>query len=222
MLDTAKVCGHYPESYKALDVFKLKSSSSHSIDLESVFDKVYDTIDASRQDVRKMLETSRYPLIIPVLNAVAISKGVEHLAQCPLKNGVIAHGYPDWAFIYKNLPIFIIEGKKKITTRGVVQVVLQLYEAYMKIGPKGTVDKPWTMYGMVTTAIKVVFIKTLFCEGRCIKVLWNGKVFRILHRKEMNAIEYTDRMSPVVGYIGVILDKQKKQVDNACCAQQQR
>jgi hypothetical protein len=214
-LNTVKqVYGCYPESYKALEVFSLRPSGSHGIDMKSVFEKVDDTIEASRQDVRKMLETSRYPLIAPVLNAMARAKGVEHWAQYPMKNGMIAQGYPDWAFIYKDLPIFIVEGKKKITTSGVAQVVLQLYEAYMKMETRGTADKPWTMYGMVTTATRVVFIKALFCEGRCIKVLWNGKIFRIPHRKKMRAIRYIKRMLPVIGCMGTILDEQMQQLDN--------
>jgi hypothetical protein len=79
-----------------------------------------------------VLEATRYPLIAPVLSAVAINKEVKHWAQYPLRNGVIAQGHPDWALIYQDLPIFIVEGKTKINNKAIAQVVLQMYEAYMK------------------------------------------------------------------------------------------
>jgi hypothetical protein len=147
---------------------------------------------------------------------------VKHWGQYSLRDGTLAQGSTDWALIYKGLPVFIIEGKRYIGNSGVAQLVLQMYEAYMKLGQRGTKEDPWAMYGMVTTAIKVVFIETLFCGEDLIEIKWNGDVFSIPHDKITKADDYISGMSPVARHMEAMLDKQKKQVDKALGARTQQ
>jgi hypothetical protein len=124
--------------------------------------------------------------------------------------------------IYKGLPVFIIEGKRYIGNSGVVQPVPQMHEAYMKMGQRGTKEDPWAMYGMVTTAIKVAFIKTLFCEEDLIEIRRNGDAFYIPHNKNTKVNEYIGGMSPVARHMEAMLDEQKTQVDKALDARVQQ
>jgi hypothetical protein len=104
---------------------------------------------------------------MPVLNAVVAKHNIEHWAQYPLLDGAIVQGYPDWALIHDKKPIFIIEdkGKTKIDMKAIAQLVLQLYEAYMRMKPDDDTSE-WAMYGMVTTAVEAVFVKALsFVRG---------------------------------------------------------
>jgi hypothetical protein len=185
-------------------------------------DDVKETIDSSAQAVDEMLEIPRYSLITPVLNALAEKMGVKHWGQYSLRDGTLAQGSTDWALIYRGLPVFIIEGKQNIDNNGVAQLVLQMHEAYMKLGQRGTEDDPWVMYGMVTTAIKVVFIKTLFCEEDLIEIKRNKNVFYIPHNKRTKVNEYIGGVSPVARHMEAMLDEQKTQVDKALDARVQQ
>jgi hypothetical protein len=40
---------------------------------------------------------------------------MKHHAQYQLKGGKVAHGQPDWAFIYNGYPIFIVEANVRTT-----------------------------------------------------------------------------------------------------------
>jgi heme/copper-type cytochrome/quinol oxidase subunit 4 len=49
--------------------------------------------------------------------------------------------------------------------KAIAQLVLQLYEAYMRMKPDDDTSE-WAMYGMVTTAVEAVFVKALsFVRG---------------------------------------------------------
>jgi hypothetical protein len=216
-----KLCD-FPSAYTSLERFELTLQPHHIINLESVFDDVKKTIDSSAQEVDEMLEITRYSLITPFLNALAEKMVVKHWGQYSLRDGTLAQGSTDWALIYKGLPVFIIEGKRYIRNSGVAQLVLQMYEAYMKLGQRGTKEDPWVMYGMVTTATKVVFIKTLFCGEDLIEIKWNGGVFSVPHEKTTVVDDYIDGMSPVARHMEAMLDKQKKQVDKALGARTQQ
>lgn len=209
-----KLCD-FPCAYVKMKSFDLALPSHHSVNLKSVFYEVKRTIKFSAQEVHEMLEIPRYSLITPVLNALAEVAGVEHWGQYSLRDGTHAQGSTDWALIYKGLPVFIIEGKQNIDNNGVAQLVLQMYEAYMKLGQRGTKDDPWVMYGMVTTAINVAFIRALFCEEYLIEIKRNKNVFSIPHNKDTEVNDYINGMSPVAMHMEAMLAEQKTQVDKA-------
>jgi hypothetical protein len=114
-----------PAALEELSKFNLKLQPCN-IDLDFVAKQVQSTINSNAQIVEEILEVGRYPLITPVLNAVVAKHNIKYWAQYPLLNGVIAQGYPDWAFIHDEKPIFIIEGKgkTKIDMKAIAQVVL--------------------------------------------------------------------------------------------------
>jgi hypothetical protein len=109
-----------------------------------------------------MGEIDRYALITPILDAAAERyEDITHWPQCPLRDGVLAQGYPDWAFIYKEKPIFIVEAKIAIDD-AIAQNVLRVNEAHMKMRPGGDA-KQWTMYGMGVSSVNIYLLLYLLC-----------------------------------------------------------
>jgi hypothetical protein len=193
------------ESYQSLDRFDMgELPDCNDIDLEFVAEQVIRLNNAS-VGVNELKEIGRYPFITPILTAVVEScQNMEHHSQYQLEGGKVAHGKPDWAIIYDGHPIFIVEAKLNIDNEAIAQTVLQMYEAHMKMRPTGD-TKPWEMYGMVTTAVEVVFLKATFYEKLCTSVKWNGDVFYIPHDKETSASEYKDSARPVFQHLKAML-----------------
>jgi hypothetical protein len=192
-----------PSSFRTLDVFNLDVLQDCQSDLMSVVKQV-NIMKKASVDVHELSEIGRYPFITPILNAVTAFKEIKHYAQYPLWGGAIAHGQPDWALIYKDKPIFIVEGKVNIDNAAIAQTVLQMYEAHMRMRPKNYV-MPWTMFGMITTAVEVIFVRAVFHEKRCTEVSWNGGVLQIPHDEDTKDDEYIEGVVPVFKHMETML-----------------
>jgi hypothetical protein len=195
------------ESYQSLDRFDMgELPDCNDIDLEFVAEQVMKLKKAS-VGVNELEEIGRYPFITPILTAVVEScQNTKHHAQYKLEGGKVAHGKPDWVIIYDGHPIFIVEAKLRIDDEAIAQIVLQMYEAHMKMRPTGN-TKLWTMYGMVTTAVEVVFVKATFYEEHCTKVEWNGDVFHIPHDETTTDAEYKDGVRPVFRHMKAMVNE---------------
>jgi hypothetical protein len=226
-----------PNDYKKMSKFTLGSIECNNLpDIKSSANEIRKTVRHSGEEVNEMCEIGRYSLITPVLNAVAANQKLEkdkkrekgkgkekkkeekavHIPQYPLLGGVLAQGYPDWAFAVEGRPIFIIEAKIEIDRAAIAQNVLQMYEAYMKMRPEGDTSQ-WTMYGMVTTAVEAVFIKAIFRNGKCDRVLWNGDVLQIPHRKDMDTATYFHSIKSYIQNMAWILSEQIGQLKKKGC-----
>jgi hypothetical protein len=195
------------DSYQLLDRFDMGELPDCSdIDLKFVTKQVMKLKKAS-VGVNELEEIGRYPFITPILTAVVEScQNTKHHAQYKLEGGKVAHGKPDWVIIYDGHPIFIVEAKLRIDDEAIAQIVLQMYEAHMKMRPTGN-TKLWTMYGMVTTAVEVVFVKATFYEEHCTKVEWNGDVFHIPHDETTTDAEYKDGVRPVFRHMKAMVNE---------------
>jgi hypothetical protein len=200
-----------PQFHDKLDVFNFDKLLKCNVNLGLAVALINATAAASAVEIEKLSESGRYAIMTPVLNAMVESLGVvKHYAQYLLREGVIARGQPDWALIRRGMPIFIVEGKVAINRAAIAQTVLQMYEAYMEMRPKDHTE-PWEMYGMLTTAVKVVFVKALFCGEQCDGV-WRSKEFQIPHRKDMETKTYEDSVRPVIQHAVAIANKQIEQI----------
>lgn len=202
-----------PKEYEMLDAFELEELEDCNINMKSAVDQFNATIASSLVGVDKLSEAGRYPFITPVLNEIVKNlDGIKHDPQHLMKDCVVSRGIPDWLLIHEKsgLPIFPVEGKVEIDSAAIAQVVLQLYEVYVKVRPKNC-TKSWRMYGMVTTAVEVVFVKALFRGKRCRKV-WRSKTFKIPHSKGMETEPYEDNVTPVIQYAVTMAKEQLSQL----------
>jgi hypothetical protein len=184
-------------------------------------EEIKKTIACSKQAIADMCEIGRYSLITPVLNEAAIKaeKEITHSPQHRLWNGVLAQGYPDWALMFGDLPIFIVEAKQTIDTDAVAQTTLQMFEAYVRMRPEGNTDK-WVMYGMLTTAVEVMFIKALFCGKQCDGIWRSENVLQVPHHERMSTDNYIDGALPVIQHTVWMLNEQTQQLkDRGVCSQ---
>jgi hypothetical protein len=207
-----------------MDIFEFGKPANCKINLKHAANQIKTTIKSCKVAVNKLHEAGRYSLITPVIDAIVENlDGVKHHPQRSMRKGAVARGNPDWALVYedldqpecqrKSLPIFIVEAKVRLSTAAIAQTVLQMYEAYMEMRPKDHTE-PWEMYGMVTTAVKVVFVKALFCGEQCDGV-WQSKEFQIPHHKDMVIKTYEDSVTPVIQHAVAIANKQIKQIKRA-------
>jgi hypothetical protein len=199
-----------------MDKFKLRNLPKCVVNLESAVDQINTTNACSLVSVDELLEAGRYPFITPVLNEIVKNlDGIKHHSQRQMRDGDTARGNPDWTLVHEdlNLPIFVIEGKVSIGRAGIAQVVLQLYKAYKKMRPEGY-NEPWVMYGMLTNAIEVVFVKALFHGEQC-KGVWRTRVFKIPHHKGMTVDAYTGSVTPVIQYVVAMVNRQIAQLKKA-------
>jgi hypothetical protein len=207
---------------------KLENLPKCKTDLASAVDYINTTIACSLVGVDELHEAGRYPFITPIINEVVKNlNGIKHHSQRPMREGDVARGDPDWVLVYEDsnikcedsneklsFPIFVIEGKVNIDKSAVAQIVLQMYEAYVKMRPKGY-SKPWEMHGMLTTAVEVVFVKALFCGEQCVGVWRSEDVFRIPHYEGMKTKDYTDNAMPIIQHAVAMAKKQIEQIREA-------
>jgi hypothetical protein len=207
-IDTLRKELKYPMlPFMSLGVFNLgELPDCDDIDLDFVAKQVNKLKNAS-VEINKLGEIGRYPLITPILTEIVEKfKNMKHHAQYPLLEGTVARGYPDWALLYDNSPIFIVEAKRDIDDEAIAQTVLQMYEAHMEMRQEGDIES-WEMYGMVTTAVKVIFLKAVFTREHCTSVEWNGGVLYIPHDKMTTDDKYKGGVKPIFQYLKAILSK---------------
>jgi hypothetical protein len=70
------------------------------------------------------------------------------------------------------------------------------------------------MYGMLTNAVKVVFVKARFHGEQC-KGVWRTRVFKIPHHKGMTVDAYTGSVTPVIQYMVAMVNRQIAQLKKA-------
>ncbi|KAI9305355.1 hypothetical protein BJ944DRAFT_69495 [Cunninghamella echinulata] len=160
-------------------------------------------------------ETKRKEFISIIINSIVAEyydKKVKVLTEESIE-GEEVKGPVEYVIVHKKYILIIIEAKKDDFEQGRAQLLMQLYNAYIK-NIKNGAPYNHTVYGIVTTGYSWEFI---WCKGNSninsiqdvkSNIIWNYK--QQIHPIEMNLKkekeQWKERVSPLVKKLNYMID----------------